>query len=190
MPKPAKSKSKEESDEEVDLGSEIDSEPEELDLETDIIEVNAEDAEHSEPEINPEDLEDSDSEQEHEQDSDVVSNSNVTTKTTDYHEPKNIKERPAFAIIKIVKPEERKSTHVLQQTEYARIIGLRAVQLEKKHKPRVKVTPGMTLYDIAKQELFEKKISFIIRRYVNATLAEDWSTSEMDINPTRFCTTN
>lgn len=188
MPKVPKSKTKDESDEEVDLGSEIESEPEELDLEAELQDVNTEDQDHSEPEINAEDIEDSDSEQEN--DFDVISQSNATTKTIDYFEPKNIKERPAFAIIKIVKPDERKSTNVMQQIEYARVIGLRAVKLEKGEKPTVKVNPGMTLYDIAKQELFEKKISFVIRRYVNTSLAEDWTTSEMDINATRFCTTD
>lgn len=190
MPKVPKSKTKDESEDEVDLGSEIESEPEELDLETELQDVNVEDQDHSEPEINPEDLEDPDSDQEQEQDFDVISYSNVTTKTIDYYESKNIKEKPAFAIIKIVKPDERKSTNVLQQIEYTRVIGLRAVRLEKGEKPTIKVTPGMTLYDIAKQELFEKKISFVIRRYVNASLAEDWTTSEMDINATRFCTTD
>lgn len=98
------------------------------------------------------------------------------------------KSQAQYNIQIVVPPNERITSNLLQQTEYSRIIGLRVQQLESGDPPRIQNTKGMNLYEIAIQELLSKKISFIICRHVNVNEVEKWSTKEMTIDTTRFCT--
>lgn len=66
--------------------------------------------------------------------------------------------------------------------EKARVIGTRALQISK-NSP-VLVDLGKDDYDpilIAERELAEKKIPFVIRRYLPDGSYEDWKLNELEI---------
>ena len=78
------------------------------------------------------------------------------------------------------KNTERITAKFLTKYERARILGTRALQLSKNAPPMVEVGPSETdPYKLAERELAEKKIPFIIRRYLPDHTYEDWKLSEL-----------
>ena len=78
------------------------------------------------------------------------------------------------------KNKERITSTFLTKYERARILGTRALQLSKNAPPMVVPQPGETdPYKLAERELAERKIPFIIRRYLPDHTYEDWKLSEL-----------
>eukprot|EP01027_Heterolobosea_sp_BB2_P014566 GEZU01020905.1.p1 GENE.GEZU01020905.1~~GEZU01020905.1.p1 ORF type:complete len:143 (+),score=31.04 GEZU01020905.1:37-465(+) len=71
---------------------------------------------------------------------------------------------------------------VLTRYERARILGMRALMLSMNAPPLVELEGLTDPYLIAKKELEERKIPFIIRRYLPDGSHEDWTIQELQIN--------
>lgn len=83
---------------------------------------------------------------------------------------------------KYVEPEERITPCYLTKYEKAWIIGARAVQISRNCP--VLIPLGKEDFDpvkIAEKELEQKKIPFVIRRYLPDGAFEDWKVSELQI---------
>ena len=66
--------------------------------------------------------------------------------------------------------------------EYTRILGIRAKQLNSGATPFTLISEDMMNgYTIAKKELHEKKIPFIIRRPIPSGASEYWRLEDLDI---------
>jgi DNA-directed RNA polymerase I, II, and III subunit RPABC2 len=81
-------------------------------------------------------------------------------------------------------PKENKSekttTRFLTKYEKARIIGARALQISKNAPVMVEIEAGeWDPIKIAEKELIERKIPFIIRRYLPDGSYEDWRVEEL-----------
>ena len=103
-------------------------------------------------------------------------NSTQTTGGTEIH-VQNPKTGP-----KRIPDEERTTPAFMTKYEKARIIGTRALQISKN--APVLVDLGKDDIDpilIAEKELAEKKIPFVIRRYLPDGSYEDWKTCELNI---------
>ena len=78
------------------------------------------------------------------------------------------------------KKENYITSPYLTKYERARILGTRALQLSKNAPPMVVPMPGETdPYKLAERELNEKKIPFIIRRYLPDRTYEDWKLQDL-----------
>lgn len=79
--------------------------------------------------------------------------------------------------------KERISTRFLTKYEKARILGARALQISKNAPILVEIDPQMwDPLKIAEKELIERKIPFIIRRYLPNGSYEDWKVDELIID--------
>ena len=76
----------------------------------------------------------------------------------------------------------RITTRYLTKYEKARVLGTRALQLSMNAPPMVDVEGETDPLEIAYKELREKKIPFIIRRYLPDTSFEDWKLEELIIH--------
>ncbi len=75
---------------------------------------------------------------------------------------------------------EKVTTRFLTKYEKARIIGARALQISKNAPVMVDIEPGeWDPIKIAEKELIERKIPFIIRRYLPDGSFEDWRVDEL-----------
>jgi DNA-directed RNA polymerase I, II, and III subunit RPABC2 len=80
----------------------------------------------------------------------------------------------------ITQAKERITTRFLTKYEKARIIGARALQISKNAPIMVEPKPGeWDPLKIAERELLERKIPFIIRRYLPDNSYEDWRVDEL-----------
>jgi DNA-directed RNA polymerase I, II, and III subunit RPABC2 len=76
--------------------------------------------------------------------------------------------------------KERITTKFLTKYEKARIIGARALQISKNAPIMVEIEPGeWDPLKIAEKELLERKIPFIIRRYLPDGSYEDWKVEDL-----------
>merc|ERR1712139_192842 len=90
------------------------------------------------------------------------------------HEPK-IKGKRSYT-----KNTERITSCFLTKYERARILGTRALQLSKNAPPMIMPQPGDSdPYKMAERELAERKIPFIVRRYLPDHTYEDWKLTEL-----------
>jgi DNA-directed RNA polymerase I, II, and III subunit RPABC2 len=80
---------------------------------------------------------------------------------------------------KLIPKEDRSTRPYLTKYEHARILGLRSRQIDMGCPIYVSVDGLIESYDIAEKELREKKIPFIIRRYLPNGSYEDWEISEL-----------
>lgn len=79
-----------------------------------------------------------------------------------------------------VSVKERITTRFLTKYEKARILGARALQISKNAPIMVEIEPGeCDPLKIAEKELVERKIPFIIRRYLPDGSYEDWKVDEL-----------
>ena len=76
----------------------------------------------------------------------------------------------------------RITTRFLTKYEKARVLGTRALQLSMNAPPMVTVEGETDPLEIAYKELREKKIPFIIRRYLPDGSFEDWKLDELAIH--------
>lgn len=80
----------------------------------------------------------------------------------------------------VVEKKEKITTRFLTKYEKARIIGSRALQISKNAPIMVEPEPGeWDPLKIAEKELVERKIPFIIRRYLPDNSYEDWRVDEL-----------
>ena len=79
------------------------------------------------------------------------------------------------------KNTQRRTIPFLTKYEKARIIGKRAMQISKGSPPMVEIGDLESPIDIAKKELMERKIPFIIRRPLPDGSYEDWRVDELRI---------
>jgi len=79
------------------------------------------------------------------------------------------------------KNTQRRTIPFLTKYEKARIIGKRAMQISKGSPPLVEIGDLENPIDIAKKELIERKIPFIIRRPLPDGSYEDWRVDELRI---------
>lgn len=75
--------------------------------------------------------------------------------------------------------EERITTKYLTKYEKARVLGTRALQLSMNAPPMVEVEGETDPLEIAYKELRQKKIPFIVRRYLPDQSFEDWKLDEL-----------
>ena len=76
--------------------------------------------------------------------------------------------------------KERETSRFLTKYEKAKILGERAIQISNGAKVMVEVEKGV--WDpmiIAEKELREKKIEYIVRRYLPDGSYEDWELNEL-----------
>ena len=93
-------------------------------------------------------------------------------------EDKNINNNKKKFNLKPIK--ERQTSRFLTKFERAKIIGERAIQISNGAKVMVEVDEGV--WDpmiIAEKELREKKINYIVRRYLPDGSSEDWDLNEL-----------
>ena len=79
------------------------------------------------------------------------------------------------------KKKDKKTIPVLTKYEKARILGYRAKQIECGAKPFIDPGDIISSIDIAKKELYSKKLPFIIRRPLPDGTFEDWPIQELII---------
>ncbi len=93
-------------------------------------------------------------------------------------EDKNINDKKKQFNLKPIK--ERETSRFLTKYERAKILGERAIQISNGAKVMVEVDEGV--WDpmvIAEKELREKKIEYIVRRYLPNGSYEDWDLNEL-----------
>ena len=76
--------------------------------------------------------------------------------------------------------KERETSRFLTKFERAKILGERAIEISNGAKVRVTVEKGV--WDpmlIAEKELRERKINYIVRRYLPDGTYEDWNVNEL-----------
>ena len=76
--------------------------------------------------------------------------------------------------------KERETSRFLTKFERAKILGERAIQISNGAKVMVEVDKGV--WDpmiIAEKELREKKINYVVRRYLPDGNYEDWNLNEL-----------
>jgi DNA-directed RNA polymerase subunit K/omega len=71
--------------------------------------------------------------------------------------------------------------------EYTTLVAVRAQQLAEGAKPLIdlkglKTSDPMFVWTVAKQEIAERKLPYIIRRQLANNTSEFWSTQEMEIH--------
>eukprot|EP00357_Protocruzia_adherens_P035127 CAMPEP_0114997902 /NCGR_PEP_ID=MMETSP0216-20121206/15175_1 /TAXON_ID=223996 /ORGANISM="Protocruzia adherens, Strain Boccale" /LENGTH=130 /DNA_ID=CAMNT_0002362371 /DNA_START=36 /DNA_END=428 /DNA_ORIENTATION=- len=77
---------------------------------------------------------------------------------------------------------ERTTCRYLTKYERARVLGTRALQISRNAPVMVDLEPGeIDPLEIAEKELLERKIPFIIRRYLPDGTFEDWKIDELII---------
>ena len=79
-----------------------------------------------------------------------------------------------------VKNMERITSSFMTKYEKARVLGTRALQISKNAPLMIVPIAGESdPYKLAERELTERKIPFIIRRYLPDLSYEDWKLSEL-----------
>lgn len=81
--------------------------------------------------------------------------------------------------IKKVSEEDRITSKFMTKYERARILGTRALQISKNAPLMVDPGEESDPYRLAEVELSEKKIPFIVRRYLPDGSYEDWKVNEL-----------
>ena len=79
-------------------------------------------------------------------------------------------------------PAKRVTSQYMTKYERARVLGVRAMQISRNAPILVEVDPNDTdPMHIAEKELMERKLPFLIRRYLPDGSHEDWSMEELVI---------
>ena len=81
---------------------------------------------------------------------------------------------------KLIPIKDRRTSRFLTKFERARVIGERAIQISNNSDVYVDVPEGMwDPLKIAEKELKERKIPFVIRRYLPNGEYEDWEVNDL-----------
>lgn len=82
----------------------------------------------------------------------------------------------------IIVDELHQTTPIMSKFEYTRILGMREKQLNDGAKPFIKINDGIIdSYVIAKQELQQKRLPFIIKRPMPNGGCEYWKITDLEI---------
>lgn len=81
----------------------------------------------------------------------------------------------------IVPANRRRTSEVISEFEFARVVGERAQQIQNGAPIFVETDPYMTEIDIAKLEIKLKQCPLIVRRMYNDCVGEEWAVNEMEI---------
>jgi DNA-directed RNA polymerase I, II, and III subunit RPABC2 len=73
------------------------------------------------------------------------------------------------------------TTHYLTKYERAKVIGIRATQLSNGAQPTIQVSKNMSIYDIAWEEIKQKKCPYIVKRYLPDGSYEEWKVNDLEI---------
>lgn len=77
-------------------------------------------------------------------------------------------------------PKKNKTRPIMTQDEIALILGKRTTMIQYRAKPNIEVKPGMTEKDIAREELRQKKVPFMIQRPIGDGY-EIWKIKDLKI---------
>jgi RNA polymerase Rpb6. len=89
---------------------------------------------------------------------------------------------PTRVVVKIVRPEERRTSHILSMYEATHIIATRAAQIESGSTCFADNIKGIIdPIEMAKAELLQRKCPLLIRRKVGNDKIELWSPNDMTI---------
>lgn len=77
-------------------------------------------------------------------------------------------------------PSKHKIRKRITQSEIALLLGKRTTMIAHGAKPNIEVKPGMTAYEIAKEELRQKKTPFMFQRPIGDKY-EVWKLKDMEI---------
>lgn len=77
------------------------------------------------------------------------------------------------------KASSRTTLNRMTKYEFARIVGIRAIQLSEDAQPFVDIGNLTNCGHIAMRELLERKLPFIIRRFFPNGSYEDWPVGEL-----------
>jgi DNA-directed RNA polymerase I, II, and III subunit RPABC2 len=83
-------------------------------------------------------------------------------------------------VLEDIEKKVKKTIPLLTKFERARIMGVRKQQLAYGAKPRIDITNLKSIDEIVEQELFQRKIPFIIRRMLPNSTYEDWKLEEFE----------
>lgn len=75
--------------------------------------------------------------------------------------------------------DSRQTRPYLTKFEKTKLIGVRAQQLASGSEAMIELEGNETIVEIAKKELEQKKIPFLIRRYLPNQKYEDWRLTDM-----------
>ncbi|ORY07228.1 RNA polymerase Rpb6 [Basidiobolus meristosporus CBS 931.73] len=78
--------------------------------------------------------------------------------------------------------KEKYTTPYMTKYERARILGTRALQISMNAPIMVELDGESDAYSIALKELREKKIPFVVRRFLPDGSYEDWSVKDLIID--------
>jgi DNA-directed RNA polymerase I, II, and III subunit RPABC2 len=108
-------------------------------------------------------------------------NEEIEQEQNEYDEKGDVDFIPAEGEVPKEQPlKDRVTTRFLTKYEKARIIGARALQISKNAPIMVDIEQGeWDPLKIAEKELVERKIPFIIRRYLPDNTFEDWKVEEL-----------
>lgn len=86
-------------------------------------------------------------------------------------------------ILQSYNPANNKTNNILSKYEKVKIIGLRAEQIQRGASPYIVINPNKPFdpREIAKQELYEKKIPYMICRKLPDGKTEYWRLDDMMI---------
>lgn len=82
--------------------------------------------------------------------------------------------------------EDRITSRFMTKYERARILGTRALQISKNAPLMIDPADESDPYRLAEIELSEKKVPFIIRRYLPDGSYEDWRVNELFVEWTEL----
>ena len=103
-------------------------------------------------------------------------NSEVDILSDNSHQTERVNEKPRG---KRIPDEERGTSRFMTKYERARILGTRALQISKNAPLMIDPADESDPYRLAEIELQEKKVPFIIRRYLPDGAFEDWKVAEL-----------
>ena len=81
----------------------------------------------------------------------------------------------------VLVPNVRATTPYMTHYEYARVLGVRALQLTANHTPQVELNGCYDPLKIAINELREGKVKLVIRRTLPDGTKDDWNVKDMHI---------
>ena len=152
------------------------------------------DNENNDDAIIDEDVSNSDVDEEEETDQDNENNDDANTimeeddSDDDIINDKIIDDEDDFKVVNfketinnMYEKKDKKTIPVLTKYEKARVLGYRAKQIECGAKPFIDPGDMISSIDIAKKELYSKKLPFIIRRPLPDGTFEDWPIQELII---------
>jgi DNA-directed RNA polymerase subunit K/omega len=83
--------------------------------------------------------------------------------------------------IYIIPANKRRSSEVMSEFEYTRVVSERAQQIQNGAQIFIDVEPHMNEIEIAKLEIKLKQCPLAIRRMYNEHVGEEWSVNEMEM---------